>query len=93
MVMGVNSRLYAHQRFTALTPTEVLAVISGYHRIYSDADPTVLRLVDEVRAHGNFRAWARFTHHVDRLCTRTGLPRCDEPGTGSCGSWPRLIPE
>jgi len=74
----LDSRLYAHQRFTALTQDEVLTVIPGYHSIYTDADPTVLRLVDEVCAHGNFRAWARFTHHATRLCTRTGRPRCDE---------------
>jgi len=44
----LDSRLYAHQRFTALTQAEVLTVIPGYHPIYTDADPTVLRLVDEV---------------------------------------------
>lgn len=74
----LDSRLYAHQRFTAMSPKEVLAAIPGYHHIYTDADPTVLRLVDDVCAHGNFRAWARFTHHASRLCTRTGRPSCDE---------------
>jgi hypothetical protein len=74
----LDSRLYAHQRFGPLTPAEVLAVVPGYHRIYAGVDPKVLQLVDDVCAHGNFRAWARFTHHAARLCARTGRARCDE---------------
>jgi len=74
----LDSRLYAHQRFGPLAPGEVLALVPRYHPIYAEADPKVLRLVDDVCAHGNFRAWARFTHHAARLCARAGRAGCDE---------------
>lgn len=74
----LDSRLYAHQRFGPLTPAAVLAFIPTYHRIYTDADPAVLRLVDDTCGHGNFRSWARFTCHANRLCQRTGRTVCDE---------------
>lgn len=74
----LDSRIYAHQRFGALTPEEVFALLPGYHRIYAGADRALLALVDEVCAHGNFRSWARFTHHAARLTERTGRAVCDE---------------
>lgn len=74
----LDSRLYAHQRFGPLAPGEVLAAIPNYHPIYTDSDPAVLRLVDDTCGHGNFRAWARFTHHAGWLCIRTGRITCDE---------------
>jgi hypothetical protein len=74
----LDSRIWAHQRFGALTPAEVMALLPGYHPIYTTAEPCLLRLIDEVCAHGNFRSWARFTHHAARLVERTGRPGCDE---------------
>jgi hypothetical protein len=35
-------------------------------------------LVDGHCAHGNFRNWAKFTHHALRFCRRTGRLRVDE---------------
>jgi hypothetical protein len=64
----LDSRLYAHQRFGPLSPAAVAAVIPTYHPIYADADPAVLRLVDDTCGHGNFRSWAGFTCHAARLC-------------------------
>lgn len=74
----LDSRLYAHHRFTPLTPATVVKAIPTYHPIYADADPAVLRLVDDTCGHGNFRSWARFTCHATRLCQRTGRTVCDE---------------
>ena len=74
----LDSRLYAHQRFTPLPPAAVLTTIPGYHPIYADTAPEVLRLVDDTCGHGNFRSWARFTCHAARLCQRTGRSACDE---------------
>lgn len=74
----LDSRLYAHQRFRPLSPADVLTIIPTYHQIYTDADPAVLRLVDDTCGHGNFRSWARFTCHATRLCQRTGRIVCDE---------------
>ncbi len=74
----LDSRLYAHQRFTPLTPGAVLAAIPAYHPIYANADPALLRLINDTCGHGNFRSWARFTCHALRLCQRTGRPVCDE---------------
>lgn len=74
----LDSRIYAHQRFGPLSPAEVETTLPGYHRIFHDAAPELLRLVDELCAHGNWRSWARFTHHADRLCRQTGRAACDE---------------
>jgi hypothetical protein len=74
----LDSRLYAHLRFRALNETEVAAAIPLYHPIYREVPADLVDLVDGRCAHGNFRNWAKFTHHALRLCQRTGRPRLDE---------------
>jgi len=74
----LDSRLYAHLRFTELTPQEVAAVIPVYHPIYRSVPLSLSALVDESCAHGNFRTWAKFTHHAQRILERSGGQTLDE---------------
>lgn len=64
----LDSRLYAHQRFRALSPADVLTIIPTYHQSYTDADPAVLRLVDDTCGHENFRSLGEVHLPRDRLC-------------------------
>jgi hypothetical protein len=74
----LDSRLYAHLRFEALTADEVAAVIPVYHPVYADVPGELIGLVDDHCAHGNFRNWAKFTHHALRLCEATGRAVVDD---------------
>jgi DNA transposition AAA+ family ATPase len=74
----LDSRLYAHLRFRALNESEVAAAIPLYHPIYYEVPAELVDLVDGHCAHGNFRNWAKFTHHALRFCRRTGRLRVDE---------------
>jgi DNA transposition AAA+ family ATPase len=74
----LDSRLYAHVRFAPLTPKQVLQVIPVYHRIYSGVDPSLITLVNERCARGNFRTWAKFTQHALRIMERDGRSSLDE---------------
>lgn len=74
----LNSRLYAHLRFEPLSWDEVRAIIPLYHPVYRDVDVDLLALVDGACCHGNFRMWAKFTHHVVRFSTRVGRQRLDQ---------------
>ena len=74
----LDSRLYAHVRFAPLTPKQVLQVIPVYHRIYGGVDPSLITLVNEQCARGNFRTWAKFTQHALRIMERDGRPSLDE---------------
>lgn len=73
----LDSRLYAHLRFAELTPEEVASVIPAYHPIYRHVPLSLIALVDESCAHGNFRNWAKFTLHAQRLMERTGRDTLD----------------
>jgi hypothetical protein len=74
----LDSRLYAHVRFAPLTPKQVLRVIPVYHGIYSGVDPTLITLVDQQCARGNFRTWAKFTQHALRFMERNERTSLDE---------------
>lgn len=74
----LDSRLYAHLRFAELTSQEVAAVIPVYHPIYKGVPLSLITLVDECCAHGNFRTWAKFTHHAQRFLESSGRPALDE---------------
>jgi DNA transposition AAA+ family ATPase len=74
----LDSRLYAHLRFAPMTPEEVTAVIPVYHPIYQGVPASLITLVDEKCAHGNFRNWAKFTLHALRFVKTTGRERIDE---------------
>ena len=74
----LSSRIYSHVRFAPLTFAEVAHVIPVYHDIYKDVPVDLIELVDRTFAHGNFRAWAKFTQHAVRLAGRLGRERLDE---------------
>jgi DNA transposition AAA+ family ATPase len=74
----LDSRLYAHLRFAELAPEEVAAVIPAYHPIYDGVPLALITLIDESCAHGNFRNWAKFTLHAQRLRERNGRDVLDE---------------
>lgn len=58
------SRLYLPQRFRRMGLAEVLQVIPVYHPVWNRALPTLLDEIDTKACKGNFRNWAKFTHHV-----------------------------
>lgn len=74
----LDSRLYAHVRFDRLSLDEVLATMPVYHPLYEGIEQRLLVLVDQRCAHGNFRNWAKFTHHALRLSRAAGRDRLDE---------------
>lgn len=73
----LDSRLYAHVRFDQMTSDQVLSVIPVYHPLYQGVADDLVTFVDSRCAHGNFRNWAKFTHHALRICRRTGRERVD----------------
>lgn len=69
----LRSRVYRHRHFASLPAQDVPTMMAAYHPLYRDADPDLLADVDAEFAHGNWRAWAKFTatayhlaHSVDR---------------------------
>jgi type II secretory pathway predicted ATPase ExeA len=74
----LNSRLYAHLRFTPMAIDEVRATIPLYHALHQDVDAELINLIDGACCHGNFRMWAKFTHHAVRFCARAARDRVDE---------------
>jgi type II secretory pathway predicted ATPase ExeA len=68
----LDSRLYAHLRFAELTREEVAAVIPFCHPIYNAVPLRRIALIDDCCAHDNFRTWARFTLHAQRLIEANG---------------------
>lgn len=73
----LDSRLYAHMRFRPMTTDQVLSVIPVYHRLYDGVDDDLLAFIDSRCAHGNFRNWAKFTHHAVRICGESGRSQVD----------------
>ena len=74
----LDSRLYAHIRFAHLSLEQVLGVVAVYHPIYRDVPDDIVALIDRRCTHGNFRSWAKFTHHAVRICAGSGRERVDE---------------
>ena len=74
----LDSRLYGHVRFEHLSREQVLAMVAVYHPVYREVADDLIALIDERCTHGNFRNWAKFTHHAARLCARAGRARLDE---------------
>jgi len=69
------------QRWIAFTPMDlpqVLNVLPRFHPILAQASPDVLALVDDAFAHGNWRAWASFTHAAAGLCREHCRDQVDE---------------
>ncbi|NGN67609.1 ATP-binding protein [Streptomyces sp. A7024] len=73
----LSSRIYIWQRFTRLSPDEVLEAIPLYHPIWAEADPDDITFADQHAAHGNFRDWARLTAHTHTALERLGRARVD----------------
>jgi DNA transposition AAA+ family ATPase len=74
----LDSRLYAHQRFQAMQPDEVVAVIPLYHAIYAGVEADLVLYVNQYCGHGNFRNWAKFTRHALNLCRQHGRAHLDK---------------
>ncbi|WP_353947330.1 ATP-binding protein (plasmid) [Streptomyces sp. HUAS MG91] len=74
----LSSRIFIWQRFTRLTPNEILQTIPLYHPIWADADPDHITYADSRAAHGNFRNWARLTTLTHTALKRTGRTRVDQ---------------
>ena len=73
----LRSRIYRRVAFRALSDTDVLALIPGYHPIYTDVDPELLVLINDKATNGRLRSWAAFTHTASRICRRVGTDRLD----------------
>lgn len=79
----LRSRIYRRVAFRALSDTDVLALIPGYHPIYTDVDPELLVLINDTATNGRLRSWAAFTHTASRICRHLGRDRLDQTITRS----------
>ncbi|MGW2786654.1 AAA family ATPase [Streptomyces populi] len=59
---ALDSRILIWQRYTPLTPTEVLTAIPQYHPLWADVPADDLLWIDDLACHGNFRQWAKITY-------------------------------
>lgn len=79
----LESRIHRRVAFSGLSRGEVLELMPNYHPLYARTPPEVIAFVEDNFAHGNLRAWARFTHDAERLCEQRGLTKLDmELATG-----------
>lgn len=60
----LESCVYAWQEIDPMPLDEVLTVVPAFHPAWAGADPELIALCDREAAHGNFRAWAKITHHL-----------------------------
>ncbi|MFJ3206310.1 AAA family ATPase [Streptomyces sp. NPDC086989] len=74
----LESRVYAWQEIGRMPLEEVLDVIPAFHPLWSEADPELIALCDQEAAHGNFRAWAKITHHLTVGMQEAGRACVDE---------------
>jgi hypothetical protein len=74
----LRSRIYRRVAFRALSDTDVLSLIPGYHPIYVDADPELLVLINDKAANGRLRSWAAFTQTASLICRGHGAERIDK---------------
>ncbi|MEU6011638.1 hypothetical protein [Streptomyces sp. NPDC047453] len=68
----LESRVYAWQEIDPMRLDEVLTVVPAFHPVWAGADPELIALRDREAAHGNFRAWAKITHHLTVGMKETG---------------------
>ncbi|MFE9941560.1 AAA family ATPase [Streptomyces hirsutus] len=66
----LESRVHARQEVGRTPLDEVLTVIPAFPPVWAEVDPDLIAVCDQEVAHGNFRAWAKITHHLT-----TGLRR------------------
>ena len=74
----LRSRIYRRVAFSALSSTQVCALIPTFHPLYRNVDIELLLLIDDRFAHGNLRDWAAFTHTAVNLCAELGRDGIDE---------------
>ncbi|MCZ7430161.1 ATP-binding protein [Streptomyces sp. WMMC1477] len=68
----LESRVYSWQEINPMPMEEVLTVIPAFHPVWADTDPELIATCDREAAHGNFRAWAKITHHLTVGMKETG---------------------
>jgi len=73
----LRSRIYRRVAFTALSDSDVLALIPAYHPIYTGIDPELLLLINDKAANGRMRSWAAFTHTAAKICGKIATERID----------------
>ncbi|MDX5571009.1 ATP-binding protein [Streptomyces sp. ID05-04B] len=61
---ALRSRVLTWHQVGRLEPSQLLQTLSLFHPVWAQADPDEVARVDEQRAHGNFRTWAKITSHV-----------------------------
>ncbi|MFF3920617.1 hypothetical protein ACFYZB_45975 [Streptomyces sp. NPDC001852] len=74
----LESRVYARQEIGRMPLEEVPTVIPAFHPVWAKADHDLIVVCDQEAAHGNFRAWAKITHHLVTGLNKTGRTRVDE---------------
>lgn len=74
----LESRVYAWQELGPMPLAEVLTVIPAFHPVWEHAEPDLIATCDREAAHGNFRAWAKITHHLVRGLRESGRTAVDE---------------
>ncbi|MFJ4192254.1 AAA family ATPase [Kitasatospora sp. NPDC089509] len=74
----LESRVYAWQEIDPMALDEVLTVIPAFHPVWTQADPDLIAMCDREAAHGNFRAWAKITHHLTAGLKQTARTTVDE---------------
>ncbi|MER6076264.1 ATP-binding protein [Streptomyces sp. NPDC001817] len=74
----LESRVYAWQEIGRMSLDEVLTVVPAFHPVWADADPDLIAVCDQEAVHGNFRAWAKITHHLVTGLKETGRRLVDE---------------
>jgi hypothetical protein len=73
----LSSRVLIWQEFRRLSSEQVAAVIPAFHPIWAEASREDIAFADEHAGHGNFRAWAKITHHVATALARLGREKVD----------------
>ncbi|MET8081198.1 AAA family ATPase [Streptomyces sp. NPDC005303] len=61
---ALRSRVLTWHQVGRLEPSQLLQTLSLFHPVWAQADPEDMARVDEQRARGNFRTWAKITSHV-----------------------------
>ena len=69
----LRSRIHRRVSFRPLTASELRIIIPRYHPIYRNITAERILEIDEQFAHGQFRAWAEFTHSASQLCRENRL--------------------
>jgi predicted AAA+ superfamily ATPase len=74
----LESRVYSWLEIDPMPLEEVLEVVPAFHPVWADAAAELIAVCDQEAAHGNFRAWAKITHHLAVGLRESGRTRVDE---------------